>query len=57
MRVDVHTHAQPQEYLDTLISSGKFEVGQDARSATIIKAKGSRFLSITPQMHNPTQRD
>lgn len=56
MRIDVHTHAHPQAYLDALLDSGRYEIAQDASSSTIIKEKGSRFLSITPQMHHPAQR-
>lgn len=56
MRIDVHTHAHPTEYLDALLNSGRYEVAQDASSSTIIKAKGSRFLSITPEMHDPARR-
>lgn len=56
MRVDVHTHAQPTEYLDTLIASGRYESVDDHAGHLIIRERGSRFLTITSQMHHPKQR-
>lgn len=56
MRIDAHTHAQPQEYLDALLASGRYESQRDDAGHIIIKEKGSRFLTITPQMHHPEQR-
>ncbi len=56
MRIDVHTHAQPKEYLDTLIESGRYEIVRDPDGHMVVREKGSRFLTITPQMHDPAQR-
>lgn len=56
MRIDVHTHAQPAEYLDTLLASGRYEAVQQPNGPLIIREHGSRFLTITPQMHHPEQR-
>lgn len=56
MRVDVHTHAQPPEYLDALIASGRFDAVQQPGGPLVIQERGSRFLTITPQMHHPEQR-
>ncbi len=56
MRIDVHTHAQPKEYLDTLLASGRYETVRDPGGQLVVREKGSRFLTITPQMHDPAQR-
>jgi aminocarboxymuconate-semialdehyde decarboxylase len=56
VRIDVHTHAQPPEYLDILVNSGRYEVSGDEETGLIIMEKGSRFLTITPQMHDVQQR-
>lgn len=55
MRVDVHTHAQPKEYLDQLLASGRYETVRDPGGQLVVREKGSRFLTITPQMHDPAQ--
>jgi aminocarboxymuconate-semialdehyde decarboxylase len=54
--VDVHTHAQPQEYLKALLDSGRFQAEHGAEGQLILKEKGSRFLTITPQVHDLSQR-
>ncbi len=56
MRVDVHTHAQPPEYLETLQASGRYEIVPDAAGRLVVRERGSRFLTITPQMHDPARR-
>ncbi len=56
LRIDVHTHAQPKEYLDMLLSSGRYETVRDPGGQMVVREKGSRFLTITPQMHDPAQR-
>ena len=56
MRIDVHTHAQPAEYLDALLASGRFQTARDPSGQLVIQAQGSRFLTITPQMHDMAQR-
>ncbi|MEX1157654.1 MAG: amidohydrolase family protein [Thermomicrobiales bacterium] len=56
MRVDVHTHAQPPEYLQALIDSGRYQVERGPDDQLIIKEHGSRFLTVTPETHDPEQR-
>ena len=56
MRVDVHTHVQPPEYLQALLNSGRFETDRGAEGQLVIKERGSRFLTVTPQMADPAQR-
>ena len=56
MRVDVHTHVQPPEYLQKLLDSGRFQVERGLDDQLIIKAHGSRFLTSTPAMHDPAER-
>jgi aminocarboxymuconate-semialdehyde decarboxylase len=56
MRIDVHTHAQPPEYLDALLASGRYETVRDPSGNLVIREKGSRFLTITEQMHDTAQR-
>jgi len=50
MRVDVHTHIQPPEYLKILLDSGRFEVERGDAEQLVIKDRGSRFLTVTPNM-------
>jgi aminocarboxymuconate-semialdehyde decarboxylase len=56
VRVDVHTHAQPPEYLKILLDSGRYEAEHGSEGQLLLKEHGSRFLTITPQMHDPEQR-
>jgi aminocarboxymuconate-semialdehyde decarboxylase len=56
MRIDVHTHAQPREYLRALLDAERYEVARGQEEQLIIKERGARFLTITPQMHDPAQR-
>ncbi|MFS8531321.1 amidohydrolase family protein [Sphaerobacter thermophilus] len=56
MRIDAHAHAQPPEYLDALLASGRYESVRDAEGRIVVRERGSRFLTITPQMHHPEQR-
>lgn len=56
MRIDVHAHVQPPEYLKLLLNSGRYEVERGESEQIILKEKGARFLTITPQMHNPELR-
>lgn len=56
MRVDVHTHAQPPEYLQKLLDSGRFQVERGSGDQLIIKEQGSRFLTVTPAMLDPSDR-
>jgi aminocarboxymuconate-semialdehyde decarboxylase len=56
VRVDVHTHAQPPEYLKLLLDSGRYEADHGPEGQLVLKERCSRFLTITPQMHDPEQR-
>jgi len=56
VRIDAHAHAQPPEYLDALLASGRYESVHDAEGRIVVRERGSRFLTITPQMHHPEQR-
>lgn len=56
MRIDAHTHAQPPRFLEALRSSGRYETAEDADGHLVIKERGSRFLTITPQMADAAQR-
>src|SRR5690349_7238716 len=56
MRVDVHSHAQPPEYLKLLLDSGRYEVERADEERLIIKERGARFLTVTPQMFDADGR-
>ncbi|HMM41514.1 MAG TPA: amidohydrolase family protein [Thermomicrobiales bacterium] len=56
MRVDVHTHAQPPEFLKSLIESGRYEVERGQGEQLIVKEQGARFLTVVPAMHQPSDR-
>ena len=56
MRVDVHTHVQPQEYLQKLLDSGRYQVERGPDEQIIVKEQGARFLTVTSAMHDPAER-
>ncbi len=56
MRVDVHTHAQPPEYLQKLLDSGRYQVERGQNDQLIIKEQDSRFLTVTQAMVDPSDR-
>jgi len=56
MRIDAHTHATPPDYLRALTDSGRYEVERGPEEQLIIKERGARFLTITPQLDDPAQR-
>lgn len=56
MRVDVHTHVQPPEFLKSLLESGRYEVERGQGEQLIVKEKGARFLTVVPEMHQPSDR-
>lgn len=56
MRIDVHAHVLPPDYLKLLLSVGRYDTERGENDVLIIKEKGARFLTITPQMHNPELR-
>lgn len=57
MRIDLHTHFYPGEYLEALEAlESTLEVSQDSSGLKIFKDKGARILGITPQMYDPVER-
>ena len=56
MRIDAHTHVQPPEFLKSLLESGRYEVERGQGEQLIVKEKGSRFLTIVPEMHQISDR-
>jgi len=57
MKIDFHNHFYPTEYLKKLEQWGRrYEFVRDATGLKIVKEKGARFLSLTPQHQNPEQR-
>jgi aminocarboxymuconate-semialdehyde decarboxylase len=56
MRVDVHAHLIPQEYLKVLLDSGRYEVERGDDERLILKSGGARFLTITPRHFDIEQR-
>lgn len=56
MRVDVHTHVQPPEYLQKLLDSGRYQVERGPEDQLIIKQGNSRFLTVTAPMLDPAER-
>lgn len=49
MRVDVHAHAHPPEYLKAVLDSGRFEAEHGPNDQLVLKEKGSRFLTLAPR--------
>ena len=57
MRIDLHTHFYPIEYLRTLEEKGDgFEFATDSFGRTIVKKVGTRFFTVTPPMQDPELR-
>lgn len=56
MRIDVHTHVQPPQYLQKLLDSNRYQVERQPEDRLILKEHGSRFLTVTPAMHDPADR-
>ena len=56
MLIDVHAHILPPAYLDALTRSGRYEVEEDSEHGIVVKEKGSRFLTIPPQLPDIEQR-
>lgn len=56
MRIDAHTHVLPPDYLQTLVNRGRYETDRGAEGQLIIKERGSRFLTVTPQLTDLAQR-
>ncbi|HYU18039.1 MAG TPA: hypothetical protein VEQ11_05025 [Chloroflexota bacterium] len=52
MRIDVHCHAHPDEYIAALEASGRYQVDRDRTGLKIFKETGSRFPGITGPMSN-----
>lgn len=56
MRIDVHTHVLPPDYLETLTASGRYDVRGNEETGIVIMEKGSRLVGITPQLQDVEQR-
>lgn len=57
MRIDLHTHFYPPEYLSALeLLDNPLEVTRDQSGNKIVKDRGARILTITPEMSDPTSR-
>lgn len=56
MRIDVHTHVQPAEYLQALLESGRYEVERAANDQLVLKEQGARVLTIAPREPSPEER-
>lgn len=57
MRVDLHTHYYPAEYLGALETlDTALEITEDSNGNKIVKDGGARILTITPEMSDPTVR-
>ena len=57
MRVDLHTHYYPAEYLGALEAlDTALEITEDSNGNKIVKDRGARILTITPEMSDPTVR-
>jgi aminocarboxymuconate-semialdehyde decarboxylase len=56
MRVDVHTHVMPPDYLQKLLDSGRYQVERGAEDQLIVKVGNSRFLTVAAGMHDPAER-
>jgi len=57
MNVDLHTHFYPQEYLRALeMLETSLDVATDSNGNKIVRDRGARILTITPEMSDPSQR-
>jgi aminocarboxymuconate-semialdehyde decarboxylase len=56
MRIDAHTHAQPPDYVQALLDSGRYEVARGAEDQLIITEKGARLLTVAPRTLPTDQR-
>lgn len=57
MRIDLHTHFYPPDYLEALqVLDTDLEVIRDSNGVKIVKDKGARILTMTPQMSDPAER-
>lgn len=57
MRVDFHTHFYPAEYLGALEAlDTALEITEDSNGNKIVKDRGARILTITPEMSDPAKR-
>lgn len=57
MKVDLHTHFYPTEYLRALeVLETSLEVTTDGSGSKMVKDRGARILTITPEMSDPRQR-
>ena len=57
MRIDLHTHFYPQEYLRALeVLDSSLQVTEDRNGNRIVKDRGARILTITQEMSDPLSR-
>jgi aminocarboxymuconate-semialdehyde decarboxylase len=56
VRIDVHAHVQPPEYLRKLLDSGRYQVERGLDDQVIVKSGGARFLTLGPPMHDAAER-
>jgi aminocarboxymuconate-semialdehyde decarboxylase len=56
MKIDAHTHVQPPEYMKALMQSGRYEIERGADDRLIVKEKGSRFLTVSPEPFQLSER-
>ena len=57
MRVDLHTHFYPADYLTALETlETSLEVATDRGGNKMVRDRGARILTITPEMSDPRKR-
>lgn len=56
MLIDVHAHAQPPEYLDLLVRSGRYDMVEESTEAVLLREKNSGFPIISPRMPDIRER-
>ena len=56
MIIDVHAHAQPPDFHDILTKSGRYEMVDEDSQRTVLRDKGSRFLTLTENMPDIRER-
>jgi aminocarboxymuconate-semialdehyde decarboxylase len=55
--IDLHTHFYPPEYLTALeVLGSSLEVTRDRNGNKVVKDRGARILTITPEMSDPASR-
>jgi aminocarboxymuconate-semialdehyde decarboxylase len=54
--IDVHAHAQPPDFHEILMASGRYEVVEENGQGTVLRDKGSRFLTLAAHMPDIRER-